>query len=96
MLVFFVDEELEYDPQVYDMYHRAMLEWSCLSFDILPDQLGNVGNHDACSRCIFMLSRFFTESSQFPPHCLCCHWHASTKTRWELFVHNEVEKLDER
>ncbi|KAK9478047.1 WD40-repeat-containing domain protein [Lipomyces japonicus] len=35
------DEVLEPDPTVYDMLHRVNLNWPCLSFDILPDHLGN-------------------------------------------------------
>ncbi|KAK9368681.1 WD40-repeat-containing domain protein [Lipomyces kononenkoae] len=35
------DEVLEPDPTVYDMLHRINLNWPCLSFDILPDNLGN-------------------------------------------------------
>lgn len=33
-------QELEYDSSAYDMLHKMSLEWSCLSFDILRDQLG--------------------------------------------------------
>ncbi|KAK9467157.1 WD40-repeat-containing domain protein [Lipomyces arxii] len=35
------DEVLEPDPTVYEMLHRINLNWPCLSFDILPDRLGN-------------------------------------------------------
>ncbi|KAK7205624.1 WD40-repeat-containing domain protein [Myxozyma melibiosi] len=35
------DETLEPDPTVYDMLHRINLNWPCLSFDILPDTLGD-------------------------------------------------------
>ncbi|KAK9389706.1 WD40-repeat-containing domain protein [Lipomyces mesembrius] len=35
------DEVLEPDPTVYDMLHRINLNWPCLSFDVLPDNLGN-------------------------------------------------------
>jgi len=33
-------ETLEYDPSAYVMLHRLHLEWSCLSFDVMPDNLG--------------------------------------------------------
>lgn len=33
-------EELTMDMSTYDMLHRAQVEWPCLSFDILPDDLG--------------------------------------------------------
>lgn len=33
-------EELEHDERAYDMFHRAMFDSSCYSFDILPDALG--------------------------------------------------------
>lgn len=35
------DEELEYDPSVYDCLHAWQLDWPCLSFDILRDELGD-------------------------------------------------------
>ncbi|PFH34164.1 WD domain, G-beta repeat-containing protein [Besnoitia besnoiti] len=31
------DEELDFDPSAYEMLHRATMEWSCLSFDIIRD-----------------------------------------------------------
>ena len=34
------DEELEYDPTVYDCLHAWSLEWPCLSFDVVRDELG--------------------------------------------------------
>ncbi|KAG2490584.1 hypothetical protein HYH03_010978 [Edaphochlamys debaryana] len=34
------DEELAYDPTAYDCLHRFQLDWPCLSFDILRDDLG--------------------------------------------------------
>ena len=35
------DEELEFDPSAYDALHAFQLEWPCLSFDILADELGS-------------------------------------------------------
>ena len=34
------DEELVVDNSAYDMLHQMGVEWPCLSFDILSDQLG--------------------------------------------------------
>jgi hypothetical protein len=34
------DEELVYDYSVYEMLHRIEVEWPCLSFDVVPDKLG--------------------------------------------------------
>jgi ribosome assembly protein RRB1 len=34
------DEELDYDPTAYDCLHKFTLEWPCLSFDVLRDDLG--------------------------------------------------------
>eukprot|EP00879_Flechtneria_rotunda_P014031 GHRR01014658.1.p1 GENE.GHRR01014658.1~~GHRR01014658.1.p1 ORF type:complete len:366 (+),score=106.34 GHRR01014658.1:218-1315(+) len=34
------DEELDYDPTAYDCLHKFSLEWPCLSFDIVRDDLG--------------------------------------------------------
>jgi len=33
-------EQLDVEPGTYDMLHRAQVEWPCLSFDILRDELG--------------------------------------------------------
>lgn len=36
------DEELEYEPSAYTVYHKLRMEWPCLSFDILSDSLGHL------------------------------------------------------
>jgi len=33
-------EQLEYDNSTYQMYHKLKLEWPCLSFDFIRDDLG--------------------------------------------------------
>lgn len=35
------DQKLEVDQSAYDMLHSIDSEWPCLSFDFIPDQLGN-------------------------------------------------------
>ena len=39
------DEELEYDPTAYDCLHAWQLEWPCLSFDVVRDELGENRTH---------------------------------------------------
>ncbi|KAK6589799.1 WD repeat [Cryptosporidium xiaoi] len=34
------NEELVYEPKAYKMYHKCLVEWSCLTLDIIPDKLG--------------------------------------------------------
>ncbi|KAJ9530838.1 hypothetical protein QJQ45_028716 [Haematococcus lacustris] len=34
------DEELDYDRTAYDCLHRLELDWPCLSFDLIKDDLG--------------------------------------------------------
>ena len=34
-------EVLDYDNSAYDMYHAMNVDWPCLSFDVLRDNLGN-------------------------------------------------------
>lgn len=34
------DENLEFDPTVYDMFHQAPAGWPCLTFDVIEDDLG--------------------------------------------------------
>lgn len=46
------DEELDYDPTAYDCLHRFALEWPCLSFDLLRDNLG--GPRAAFPHTVFM------------------------------------------
>lgn len=38
------DEKLDYDSTAYHMLHRMRVDWPCLSFDVLPDQLGAFRN----------------------------------------------------
>mmetsp|Transcript_35707 Transcript_35707/g.43074 ORF Transcript_35707/g.43074 Transcript_35707/m.43074 type:complete len:495 (-) Transcript_35707:253-1737(-) len=38
------DEELVFDPSAYDCLHNMRLQWPCLSFDIIRDQLGDGRN----------------------------------------------------
>lgn len=33
--------QMEYESEAYTMYHRMRPEWSCMSFDIIPDALGH-------------------------------------------------------
>ncbi|KAJ1605029.1 WD repeat protein, partial [Cryptosporidium canis] len=33
--------ELVYEPKAYRMYHKCLVEWSCLTLDVLPDKLGD-------------------------------------------------------
>ena len=32
---------MDYDNSAYRMYHRLNVEWPCLSFDVVADNLGN-------------------------------------------------------
>eukprot|EP00959_Pyramimonas_sp_CCMP1952_P054961 1148712-Pyramimonas_sp.AAC.1 len=46
--------ELEYDPSAYDCLHAFRLEWPCLSFDILRDNLGEA--RDQWPHSMFMVA----------------------------------------
>ncbi|KAH8738987.1 hypothetical protein FG386_003312 [Cryptosporidium ryanae] len=35
------NEDLVYEPKAYKMYHKCLVEWSCLTLDIIPDKLGD-------------------------------------------------------
>jgi ribosome assembly protein RRB1 len=48
------DEELDYDPTAYDCLHKFALEWPCLSFDIVRDDLG--GPRSTFPHTVFMLA----------------------------------------
>ena len=48
------DEELEYDPTVYDCLHAWSLEWPCLSFDVMRDELGE--NRQNFPHSMFMVA----------------------------------------
>mmetsp|Transcript_22212 Transcript_22212/g.62416 ORF Transcript_22212/g.62416 Transcript_22212/m.62416 type:complete len:503 (+) Transcript_22212:64-1572(+) len=63
-------EELVHDPKAYDMLHQLIMEWPCLSFDFIPDQLG-------AHRSTFPHELFFaagTQASQSDKNkVLLCH-----------------------
>lgn len=48
------DEELSYDPTAYDCLHKFALEWPCLSFDFVRDELG--GPRSAFPHTVFMVA----------------------------------------
>ncbi|KAF8065712.1 grwd1 [Scenedesmus sp. PABB004] len=48
------DEELDYDPTAYDCLHKFSLEWPCLSFDLLRDELG--GPRSTFPHTVFMVA----------------------------------------
>ena len=50
-------EELEYDRASYQCFHQLGLEWPCLSFDLLPDNLG-------APRTAFPFTQFFAAGTQ--------------------------------
>ena len=49
-------EELVADPSAYDMLHSLNVEWPCLSFDIIQDNMGQ--------RSSWPLSTYFVAGSQ--------------------------------
>eukprot|EP00640_Fibrocapsa_japonica_P002429 CAMPEP_0113939616 /NCGR_PEP_ID=MMETSP1339-20121228/5908_1 /TAXON_ID=94617 /ORGANISM="Fibrocapsa japonica" /LENGTH=282 /DNA_ID=CAMNT_0000943185 /DNA_START=1 /DNA_END=845 /DNA_ORIENTATION=- /assembly_acc=CAM_ASM_000762 len=53
--------ELEYDPSAYVMYHSLRSEWPCLSFDIVPDTLGE--NRTRFPHTIFAVTGSQAESA---------------------------------
>jgi ribosome assembly protein RRB1 len=48
------DEELDYDPTAYDCLHKFALEWPCLSFDFVRDELG--GPRSTFPHTVFMVA----------------------------------------
>ena len=48
------DEELSYDPTAYDCLHKFSLEWPCLSFDFVKDDLG--GPRSTFPHTVFMVA----------------------------------------
>ncbi len=48
------DEELDYDPTAYDCLHKFSLEWPCLSFDTVRDDLG--GPRSTFPHTVFMVA----------------------------------------
>ena len=59
------DEELEYDPTVYDCLHAWSLEWPCLSFDVVRDELGEDRTHFPHS--MFMVAGTQAQSAEQKP-----------------------------
>ena len=56
------DEELDYDPTAYDCLHRFMLDWPCLSFDIVKDDLG--GPRSTFPHTVFMTAGTQADSAR--------------------------------
>mmetsp|Transcript_14499 Transcript_14499/g.36672 ORF Transcript_14499/g.36672 Transcript_14499/m.36672 type:complete len:448 (-) Transcript_14499:31-1374(-) len=52
-------EELEYDRASYQCFHQLALEWPCLSFDILRDNMG-------APRTTFPLTQYMVAGTQAP------------------------------
>ena len=46
-------DTLEYESSAYNMYHALTVEWPCLSFDVLRDNLGS-GRTRVCSATVFV------------------------------------------
>ena len=53
------DEQLDYDSSAYLLYHAMQVQWPCLSFDILQDQLGGL-------RTKFPMSMYLVAATQAP------------------------------
>ncbi|KAL3143451.1 hypothetical protein ABBQ38_002267 [Trebouxia sp. C0009 RCD-2024] len=47
-------EALDYDPTAYDCLHQVTLDWPCLSFDILKDDLG--GPRSTFPHCMYIVA----------------------------------------
>lgn len=47
-------EALDYDPSAYDCLHQFTLDWPCLSFDILKDDLG--GPRSTFPHCMYVVA----------------------------------------
>lgn len=50
-------EQLDHDPGTYNMLHRAQVEWPCLSFDVVRDDLG-------ASRTSYPMTAYVVAGSQ--------------------------------
>ena len=53
------DEQLDYDSSAYLLYHAMQVQWPCLSFDVLQDQLGGL-------RTKFPMSMYLAAATQAP------------------------------
>jgi ribosome assembly protein RRB1 len=53
------DETLDYDSSAYLLYHAMQVQWPCLSFDVLSDQLGGL-------RTKFPMSMYLVAGTQAP------------------------------
>ena len=62
------DEQLDYDSDAYIMYHALNVDWPCLSFDIVNDNLGTER-----SRVQVVASHW---RSLVPYDIVCCGWYS--------------------
>lgn len=75
-------QELEYDSNAYDMFHKMSLEWSCLSFDIIRDNLGvqrSVVRETPPFLSFLSMTRVLARAGAVPPHCLLYRWYSSRR-----------------
>jgi hypothetical protein len=63
-------EELSYDPTAYDCLHKFSLEWPCLSFDFVKDDLG--GPRSTFPHTVFMVAGTQVSTGA------CCREHAGS------------------
>jgi len=70
-------EQLEMEPGTYDMIHKANVEWPCLSFDIVRDDLG-------AQRSAYPMTAYVVAGTQAEQACdnriYMMKWHNLRKT----------------
>ena len=82
------DEELEYDPTAYDALHAWALEWPCLSFDIIRDELGDNRSHFPHS--LFAVAGGGVNNNQLDRRCSsssCASSSSSSSSSVRMYAH---------
>mmetsp|Transcript_29808 Transcript_29808/g.69319 ORF Transcript_29808/g.69319 Transcript_29808/m.69319 type:complete len:509 (+) Transcript_29808:87-1613(+) len=80
-------EQLDVEPGTYDMLHRAQVQWPCLSFDVLRDDLG-------AQRTTFPMTAYVVAGSQ-ADRSGECHIHMMKWSHLHKTLKDDAEDSDD-
>ncbi|KAF7456948.1 WD domain, G-beta repeat-containing protein [Cryptosporidium felis] len=85
------DQELTYEPRAYKMYHKCLVEWSCLTLDIIPDKLGE--NRTQFPHTCYVIAGTQANTAD-NNHILLMKWSRMHKTKRDRDDTDSISSLD--